>query len=67
MDDYVLGDYCVCKDLKPIWTCWSHDTVRDDIKAHKRRSRRAYRQYLKTGDVRDLNRANRKVSRRDFD
>lgn len=67
MDDLILGDYCVCKDLKPIWTGWSHETVRGNIKAHKRRSRRLYRQYLKTGDIRDFIKANRKISRRDFD
>ena len=37
---------------------------RQVARAHKRACRRAYRQYLRTGDVRDLNRSNKVL---DFD
>lgn len=62
-----LGRRIVDKDLHPIWTCWNGKTVRANIKAHKRSSRRAYRQYLKTGNLNDYNRSQRRISRRDFD
>jgi hypothetical protein len=65
--DYYLGKYTVAKDLKPIWTVWKHTEVTKDIKAHKRKTRRSYRQYLKTGDVRQFNKSQRKITRWDFD
>lgn len=65
--DYYFGKDVVAKDLRPIWTGWKSETVNDDIKAHKRRARRAFRQYLKTGDIRDFNRSQRKITRWDFD
>ena len=65
--DFELGSYIVGKDLKPIYTIWNHDTVSKTIKHHKRSGRRSYKQYLKTGDVRQFNKSQRKVTRRDFD
>ena len=65
--DYYLGKDVVAKDLRPIWTRWNTKTVNDNIKAHKRRTRRAYRQYIRTGDIRDFNRSQRKITRWDFD
>ena len=65
--DYYLGEGVVAKDLRPIYTCWGRATVASHIKAHKRRCRRAYRQYLKTGDIRDFNRSQIKITRWDFD
>ena len=47
--DYYLGKDVVAKDLRPIYTVWKHTEVNKDIAAAKRRSRRAYKQYLKTG------------------
>jgi hypothetical protein len=65
--DYYLGGNIVVKDLRPIWTLWNPITVSKNIKAHKRKSRRIYRQYLKTGNIRDFDRSQRKITRWDFD
>lgn len=65
--DYELGEYIVAKDLKPIWTIWNPKTVAKDIKTHKKRARRSYKQYLKTGDIRNFNKSQRKITRWDFD
>ena len=65
--DYYLGDYVVVEDLKPIYTIWNPKTVAKDIKAHKRKARRSYKQYLKTGDVRQFNKSQEKITRYDFD
>jgi hypothetical protein len=46
------------------FTCGKPKADRQATKAHKRACRRAYRQYLRTGDVRDLNRSERVL---DFD
>ena len=67
MIDYYLGSDTVTQDLRPIFTIWNPTTVNADIKAHKRRERRAYKQYLKTGAIRDFNRSQRKITRWDFD
>lgn len=66
-DDYYEGTYTVAKDLKPIWTCWNYKTVNKDIKSHKRKARRIYKQYLKTGDIRIFNKSQKKITRWDFD
>ncbi len=65
--DYFLGENTVAEDLHPIYTIWNHYTVKKDIIAHKRRARRTYRHYLKTGNIRDFDRSQRKISRYDFD
>lgn len=57
----------VSKDYKPKWTRWSHETVREIVTAHKRSARRAFKQFLKTQSVRDWDRSQRKIGRRDFD
>ena len=67
MIDYYLGSNTVAKDLRPIFTIWKTTTVNADVKSHKRKSRRVYRQYLKTGNIRDFNRSQRKITRWDFD
>ena len=67
MIDYYSGKNIVAKDLRPIYTMWSHTEIQKDIKAAKRRARRVYKQYLKTGDIRDYNRSQRKITRSDFD
>ena len=61
------GEYTVAKDLRPKWTCWKSATVTADKQAHKRKARRVYRHYLKTGDVRIFNRSQKKLTRWDFD
>ena len=65
--DYFIGKDIVAKDLRPKFTIWKHTEVNKDIAAAKRRSRRIYKQYIKTGDVRDFNRSQRKITRWDFD
>lgn len=65
--DRASGKDIVAKDLKPIYTVWDRRTVRKSIRAAKRRSRRAYKQYLKTGDIRAFDRSQRQVNRLCFD
>jgi hypothetical protein len=65
--DYYLGSCIVAKDLQPKWTAWNSKTVALYVKDHKRRARRNYKQYLKTGDIRDFNRSQKKITRWDFD
>ena len=65
--DFEIGENTVAKDLKPIYTIWNPKTVAKDIKAHKKRARRTYKQYLKTGDVRTFNKSQKKITRWDFD
>ena len=57
----------VGKDLKPKWTIWNPKTVAKRVKEHKRRTRRAYKMYLKTGDIRQFNKSQIMITRRDFD
>lgn len=65
--DYFIGDYVVVEDVKPIYTVWNPKTVAKDILAHKRKARRSYKQYLKTGDIRQFNKSQKKITRYDFD
>lgn len=57
----------LAKHYKPKWTIWRHKTVRQLATAHKRRVRRASKQYLRSGDIRIGNRAARMLTNRDFD
>ena len=65
--DFELGINIVGKDLHPIYTIWNPKTVSKNIKAHKKSARRSYKQYLKSGDVRQFNKSQRMITRRDFD
>lgn len=65
--DLALGGNVVAKNVTPKWTVWNPKTVSAEIKRHKKASRRAYKQYLKSGDVRDFNRSQRKITNFDFD
>lgn len=65
--DYYLGKDIVAKDLRPVWTRWRSTTIKEFKTAAKRRHRRAYRQYIRTGDIRDYNRSQRKITRWEFD
>jgi len=67
MIDYYIGSLTVVKDLRPKFTIWNPSTVNEDVKLHKRRGRRIYKQYLKTGDIRIFNRSQKKITRWDFD
>lgn len=57
----------IAKHYKPQNTCWKHKTVREIVKIHKRACRRAYKQYLKSGDNRHLEASNRLLTDWDFD
>jgi hypothetical protein len=62
-----IGRPIVDKELHPIYASWNGKTVRKIVKIHKRSSRRSYRQYLKTGNMIDYNRSQKRISRHDFD
>lgn len=61
------GNKIVGKDLHPIYTIWNPKTVAKRVKEHKRRTRRTYKQYLKSGDIRQFNKSQIMITRRDFD
>ena len=62
-----MRSYNVAKHYKPRWTIWSPKSVAEDVKLHKRRTRRAYKQYLKTGTQKDFDRSQRLITNWDFD
>lgn len=65
--DFEIGKNTVAKDLRPKWTIWNPKTVNKDIKAHKRKARRNYKQYLKTGDFRQFEKSQKLITRWNFD
>lgn len=67
MEIYAGHDYAVTKNYKPKWTIWNRKTVRKHVIEQKRYCRRAYKQYLKTGSIRDFNRSQRQITNWDFD
>ena len=62
-----LGGKVIMKDLRPKKTMWRQKTVHRQIQDHVRRSRRIFKQYLKTGDQRLLDSAVKQIGRFDFD
>jgi len=62
-----MAGYNVIKDYKPKFTIWSKEEVQDAVTRHKRACRRAYKQYLRTGDIRDLDRSEKLITRLYFD
>ena len=54
-------------DARPHYTVWSKSEVIAVKKAHRRRSRRTYKQYLKTGRIEDFNRSQKLLTNWDFD
>lgn len=52
---------------RPKYTVWNPRTVNKDVRRHIRKTRRAYKQYLKTGSIRDFNRANELLTSWNFD
>jgi len=62
-----MKSYNVAKNCKPRWTRWNPKTVQEDILLHKRRTRRAFKQYLRTGDIRDFDRSQKLITNWDFD
>lgn len=67
MENLMLGHRPIVKDLRPKWTVWNKVTVHKDVKSRARRSRRVFKQYLKTGSLRLLKAAEKKITRWDFD
>jgi hypothetical protein len=66
--DFISGNsHTMTADARPIHTLWASSTVSRWKRDHNRISRRRYRQYLRTGDIRDFNRAMRKLTNWDFD
>lgn len=65
--DLELGQDPITKHVRPIWTQWRPSTVHKDIKAQARKRRRVFKQYLKTGSLRLLQAAERKITSWDFD
>jgi hypothetical protein len=63
----VKGEKVIAKCVRPKYTVWKQTTVHKRIKASARRSRRVFKQYLKTGSLRLLKAAERKVTSWDFD
>lgn len=62
-----MGIVMIAKDYKPKYTVWRDSAVRKVAVAHKRYCRRMMKMYLRTGNPRDLDRANRKLTTWDFD
>jgi hypothetical protein len=65
--DFLIGGVIVANDYKPKWTCWTHKTVKLHKDQHKRKARRLYKHYLKTGCISDYNRSQYLMTRKDFD
>jgi hypothetical protein len=65
--DFYIGNLILAANYKPVWTCWNRKTVSADVKAHKRRARRTYKHYLKTGCINDYNRSQKLMTTWDFD
>lgn len=63
----MMKSYNVAKHYKPQWTFWSSKEVTEDVKLHKRRTRRAFKQYLRTGSQKDFDRSQRLITQWDFD
>ena len=55
------------KQTRPKWTIWNPKTVHNDIKGRVRSKRRIFKQYLRTGSLRLLQAAERKITSWDFD
>jgi hypothetical protein len=66
-EDIEAGRKVIAKNVRPVYTMWKRKTVHNTIKSKVRRSRRVFKQYLKTGSLRLLRAAERKVTSWDFD
>jgi hypothetical protein len=66
-EEIVKGEKVIAKCVRPKYTIWKQTTVHKRIKASARRSRRVFKQYLKTGSLRLLKAAERKITSWDFD
>jgi len=62
-----IGKDPITKCIRPKYTVWKQTEVHKDIKAQVRKRRRVFKQYLKTGSLRLLQAAERKITSWDFD
>jgi hypothetical protein len=67
IEDVYEGSSTVAMDLRPRFTIWNKNTVSRDVTMHKRRSRRSYKCYLRTGDIRQFIKSQKLITRWDFD
>jgi len=65
--DLIIGRDTVTEKCRPVWTVWRPGTVAKDKTAHKRRARRTFKQYMKTGNVRLFNSSQKLLTSWDFD
>ena len=65
--DIFTGGAILAAEYKPKWTCWRAATVKKHVKEHNRRARRTYKHYMKTGNVRDFDKSQYLMTRKDFD
>ena len=61
------GGIVIQKKFRPAWTQWDQRTIRKVVRIHKRRARRIYKQYLKTGSNHDFLRSQVILGQWDFD
>jgi len=62
-----LGVDPITKNCRPKFTQWKQTTIHKDIKTRMRSKRRIFKQYLKTGSLRLLKAAEKKITSWDFD
>jgi hypothetical protein len=62
-----MKSFVVAKNYKPKWTCWRASTVTEEKRIANRKARRAFKQYLKTGSIKDFNRSQKMLTQWDFD
>jgi hypothetical protein len=53
----------IAKNYRPKYTLWGHGEIRAKVIANKRYCRHAYKRYLKTGNIKDLDRSRRILDR----
>ena len=67
LDNIEPGKNPMTKQTRPKWTIWNPKTVHNDTKSRVRSKRRIFKQYLRTGSLRLLKSAERKLTSLDFD
>ncbi len=67
MDLFAGSGNIMTERLNPVWTVWKGETLSMFKRDHNRRARRTYKQYMRTGDIREFNRSQRLLTNWDFD
>ena len=67
MEEIIKDIKLIAKKHLPVWTVWNPKTVKKVIADHKKRARRSYKIYLKTGDYRQLRHSQEMITNYDFD